>query len=82
MLILQKINPKLRLLFHIVAVIAALVFGNISSLAIYKIIKDHTVFMTSIHGIFLNPFFLISGAYLGTFFIYRMVLWTIDDSKR
>jgi hypothetical protein len=79
LVILQKVQPKLRLLFNIVAILSALVFGNISSVAIYEIIKDDTVFMTNIHGIFLNPLFLLTGAYLGIYFIYRIVLWTLDE---
>jgi hypothetical protein len=78
--ILQKVQPKLRLLFNIVAILSALVFGNISSVAIYEIIKDDTVFMTNIHGIFLNPLFLLTGAYLGIYCIYRIVLWALDES--
>ncbi|WP_413303434.1 transposase [Bacillus sp. 1P10SD] len=77
--ILQKVQPKLRLLINIVAILSALVFGNISSVAIYEIIKDDTVFMTNIHGIFLNPLFLLTGAYLGIYFIYRMVIWTLEE---
>ncbi|MEH7436925.1 transposase [Neobacillus drentensis] len=79
LVILQKVQPKLRLLFNIVGILSALVFGNISSLAIYEIIKDDTVFMTNIHGIFLNPLFLLSGAYLGIYFIYRIVIWTLEE---
>lgn len=74
-----KIKPKLRLVFNICAIVSALVFGNISSLAIYEIIKDETVFMTNIHGIFLNPLFLLTGSYLGIYFINRMVLWMVDE---
>lgn len=80
MIFLQKILPKLRLYFNIGAIISALVFGNISSLAIYEIIKDKTIFMTNIHGIFLNPLFLLTGSYVGVYFIYRMVLWTLDET--
>lgn len=79
MIFLQKIKPKLRLLFNLAALISALVFGNISSIAIFEIIKDNTVFMTSIHGIFLNPLFLLTGAYLGIYFMYRIVIWTLEE---
>ena len=79
LVILQKVQPKLRLLCNIVAILSALVFGNISSIAIYEIIKDDTVFMTNIHGIFLNPLFLLTGAYLGIYFIYRIVIWTLEE---
>lgn len=81
MLFLQKTKPKIHLLFNIVAILSALVFGNISSVAIYEIIKDDTVFMTNIHGIFLNPLFLLTGAYLGIYFIYKIMLWTIEEIK-
>lgn len=79
MILSQKIWIKLRLFFNVVAILSALVFGNISSLVIYGIIKDKTVFMTNIHGIFLNPLFLLTGSYLGVYFIYRMVLLTLDE---
>ena len=79
MVLLQKMWLKLRLFFNVAAILSALVFGNISSLAIYGIIRDKTVFMTNIHGIFLNPLFLLTGSYLGVYFIYRMVLWTLDE---
>jgi len=36
---------------------------------IYKIIRDSTVFMTNIHAIFLNPFFLVTASYLGLYVI-------------
>jgi hypothetical protein len=79
MFFLQKALPKLRLFFNISAFVSALVFGNISSLAIYEIIKDKTVFMTNIHSIFLNPLFLITGSYLGVYIIYRLALWTLEE---
>lgn len=79
MVLLQKMWLKLRLFFNAAAILSALVFGNISSLAIYGIIRDKTVFMTNIHGIFLNPLFLFTGSYLGVYFIYRMVLLTLDE---
>lgn len=79
MVLLQKMWLKLRLFFNAAAILSVLVFGNISSLAIYGIIRDKTVFMTNIHGIFLNPLFLFTGSYLGVYFIYRMVLLTLDE---
>src|SRR5699024_11914744 len=60
MFYLQKHWVRLRGIYNLIAIIAVLAFGNIASLSIYKIIKDGTVFMTAIHGIFLNPFFLMT----------------------
>nr|WP_285867619.1 transposase [Mesobacillus maritimus] len=65
--------------FDSLAVLSALVFGNISAMAILQIIKDDTVFMTNIHGLFLNPVFLTSGAYLGLYLIYVLSKQTLHQ---
>lgn len=70
---------RLRLIYNVVAIIAALVFGNIASLSIYKIIKDKTVFMTAIHAVFLNPIFLIAGSYIGIYVLYRLLLLSMEE---
>ncbi|WP_164214947.1 transposase [Virgibacillus sp. YIM 98842] len=70
----QKRWLRLRIIYNAAAIVAVLVFGNISSLSIYQIIKDDTVFMTAIHGIFLNPFFLVAGSYIGIYILYRLLL--------
>ncbi|PLS02458.1 transposase [Neobacillus cucumis] len=74
MVVLQRKWLKSQKFFHLAAILSALIFGNISSTAIYNIIKDDTVFMTNIHSIFLNPFFLITGAYLGLYVLYILIL--------
>lgn len=68
-------------IYNFVAIIATLVFGNIASVSIYTIIKEKTVFMTAIHAIFLNPFFLMTGAYLGVFILFKLILISIKDFK-
>jgi hypothetical protein len=70
---------KFQFFFNIVAVISAIVFGNIASTSILQILIDNAVFMTAIHGIFLNPFFLITGAYLGVFIVYRLLILTMAE---
>lgn len=82
MFYLQKSRTKLRNVYNFLAIIALLIFGNIASLSIYKIIKDGTVFMTAIHGIFLNPIFLITGAYLGIYVLYRLLLLSIVEQAK
>ncbi|MOA47096.1 hypothetical protein D3C78_1697000 [compost metagenome] len=59
--------------------LSTLILGNISALAIYEILRDNTVFMTSIHAIFLNPMFLLTGAYLGVYLVYRLMLMTYEE---
>lgn len=74
---------KSPLIFNSVAVISTVIFGSIASVSVYQVIVDDKVFMTTIHKVFLNPLFLITGAYLGVYIIYRLLLITIQerDSK-
>ena len=79
MFYLHNKNMKFQIIFNIIAVISAIIFGNIASTSIFQILIDNAVFMTAIHGIFLNPFFLITGAYLGVFIVYRLLILTMDE---
>lgn len=79
MFFLQNHSKLFRMIFNIIAVISTLILGNIAATSIYQILIDNTIFMTTIHGIFLNPYFLITGAYLGAFIIYRLVVLTLDE---
>ncbi|MEC0094171.1 transposase [Paenibacillus macquariensis] len=79
MLVIQKNWMKWRILFNVVSVVSACIFGDIATLAIYEIIKDNTVFMTNIHAIFLNPLFLVTGSYLGIYFLYRLILVAVKE---
>lgn len=81
MVMLQKKNLKFKICMDVLAILSALIFGNISSIAILSIIKDNTVFMTNIHGLFLNPIFLTSGAYLGVYYLFTLVLRVRNDFK-
>lgn len=60
-------------LFSFIANLSFLMVASIISFAIYQIIVEQTVFMTSIHGIFLNPFLLVCGAYLLLFTMYKLL---------
>ncbi|AHN22131.1 transposase [Lysinibacillus sphaericus] len=79
MLLLQYKSDRARLLWNVLAVLALIIFGSIASTSIYQIIKDGAVFMTTIHAVFLNPLFLVVGAYLGVFMIYRLMLLTWNE---
>ncbi|SHF94513.1 transposase [Ornithinibacillus halophilus] len=74
MVISQSKWDSMKVVFNILALLSTLIFGNIASIAIYDIIKDGTVFMTNIHGLFLNPLFLITGAYLGVYVLSVLLL--------
>ncbi|MGM0903786.1 MAG: transposase [Bacillota bacterium] len=71
-----------RLFLNLLAIICVLLFGIIAALAIHEIIKDKTVFMTNIHGLFLNPVFLLTSAYIGVYILYRLVVLTFDETVK
>ncbi|OAB43686.1 transposase [Paenibacillus antarcticus] len=81
MFVVQKVWMKWRIYFNVVAVMSTVIFGEIAALAIYEILKDNTVFMTHIHAIFLNPLFLITGAYLGIYFLYRLMCLLYEERE-
>jgi Zn-dependent oligopeptidase len=55
------------------AVLCAYIFGAISSMNVYQILRDDTVFMTNIHVVFTNKLFLFTGGYLGAYGIYMLL---------
>ncbi len=77
MVYLQQKSDKMRLIFNALGVVSAILFGYIAATSITQIILEGVVFMTTIHAVFLNPIFLITGAYLGLFFIQYMINITI-----
>ncbi|MFJ7666353.1 transposase [Lysinibacillus sp. NPDC097195] len=79
MLWLQNKSKNVRTAFNVLAVLATFIFGGIASTSIFQIIADDAVFMTTIHAIFLNPFFLVTGAYMGVYILYRLLLLTSDE---
>lgn len=82
MVYLQHKWASFRLLFNILGDIAAILFSTIAATSITNIILEDAVFMTMIHAVFLNPVFLITGAYLGLYLIYRLIIQTIDDRDK
>lgn len=76
--VVQKFD-KVKLIFNGFAVISTIIFGSIAATAIYQIIIDDAVFMTSIHALFLNEWFLLAGAYVGVFATYRLMLLTWEE---
>ncbi|WP_369379948.1 transposase [Lysinibacillus fusiformis] len=77
MVYLQQKSDKMRLVFNAIGVVSAILFGYIAATSITQIILEDMVFMTMIHAVFLNPIFLLTGAYLGLFFIQYMIDITI-----
>lgn len=77
MVYLQQKSEKIRLVFNALGAVSAFLFGYITATSITQIILVDAVFMTTIHAVFLNPIFLLTGAYLGLFFIQYMINITI-----
>jgi hypothetical protein len=72
-----KFYERVTLLYNLVAVLCAWIFGAIAANSVYEILRDKTVFMTNIHAIFLNAYFLFAGAYLGVYMIYLLILYLL-----
>lgn len=71
--------PFAQSTLNILAVISLTIFGMISSTSVYQVIVDDAVFSMQIHGLFLNPLFIISASYLGIYFIYRLLLLAVRE---
>ncbi len=68
-------HPTIRVVLHISAYLALYVLGTIISIHIYDVLIQDLVFMTSIHGILLNPFFsYIRSVYRDIHFVPTFVL--------
>lgn len=65
---------RLRIIYDVLAVVSAIVSFSAASITIYSVIKSNTVFMTTIHALFVDPFFLIPSAYLSVYVIYLLHL--------
>ncbi|WP_442603394.1 transposase [Paenibacillus sp. KN14-4R] len=53
----------------------------IAANGVYEVVRDQTVFMTNIHGLFLNPWFLISSAYTGMYALYLCMDQLFENRK-
>lgn len=66
----------LHILFNILALVSLYLFSVTTALAVLQTIFDQTVYLTTIHGILLNPLFLLPGGYLGIFALYSLLRLT------
>ncbi|PEJ57123.1 transposase [Bacillus sp. AFS002410] len=77
---LARTYPILNTIFNFIAIISYIVFGGIASISIYDIIKNNVVFMTNIHAVFLNIYFIMSGSYLGLYGLYQLINVTMKQN--
>ncbi|WYP28449.1 transposase [Alkalihalobacillus sp. FSL W8-0930] len=73
MYLIQRKWTMFRSIFDIIALLCLLVFSSIAASAIYEVLINHTVFMTNIHALFLNGYFLVSGAYVLMYSMYKLI---------
>ncbi|ARK29598.1 transposase [Halalkalibacter krulwichiae] len=79
MWVIERKWIRARTLFNVLAYFSTIIFGYIITTTIYEVLSLQEVFMTSIHGILLNQLFLVTGAYIGSYFLYRIVIVTLHD---
>lgn len=79
MYVLKVRTKQSQFIFNSLAIIAIFTFSLITATFLYQILAEQALFTTKIHGIFLNPLFLISGSYLGVYIIYRLIILTINE---
>lgn len=70
----SRVNKIAKQVFDGIAVIALFVFFVIAATGVMETLVHDTVFMTEVHHVLLNPFFLASGAYLGPYAVGRAAL--------
>ncbi|MFD0771447.1 hypothetical protein ACFQZ1_22165 [Bacillus sp. CGMCC 1.60114] len=79
--VLLAVHPRIRIWLDIFAYVCLYGFGTIIAFAVYDVLLQQTVFMTTIHRILLNPLFLLTGAYIGIYFLY-LILHKLISSIR
>ncbi|MGG0171376.1 transposase [Paenibacillus dokdonensis] len=68
------IRSKLvRYVLHLVALLSFYTAGSIVTTVVYMNRTHETVFTTNVHDVLLNPWFLMTGAYLGLYIPYRLL---------
>ena len=71
---ISRISGTASRIFDGAAVVAAFLFFVVAADAVMQTLADGTVFMTEVHRVLENPFFLASGAFLGPYTIGRIAM--------
>ncbi|KYG28276.1 hypothetical protein [Alkalihalobacillus trypoxylicola] len=72
-MILFSRNNVLSFTFDALAYLFFILFSSLAAYYVWEILRTGEVFMTTIHSLFLNPFFLIASSYLGLYVIYQLL---------
>jgi hypothetical protein len=55
---------------------ALVVLGSVAGATVARTLRNDTVFMTEVHSVLLNEWFLIAGAYLGIYMVAKLAYMT------
>ncbi|MCI0764303.1 hypothetical protein [Bacillus sp. TL12] len=75
-------HPKIRVFLDICAYLSLYILGVLIAFSIYDVVLHGLVFMTTIHGVLLNPLFLITGAYIGVYSLYLLIYKLVTNVRR
>ncbi|GGD49611.1 hypothetical protein [Paenibacillus nasutitermitis] len=64
---LCKWKRELEKAVDAIAVVAYIGFFSLAARSVIRTLLDHTVFMTQVHEVLMDPVFLACGAYLGPY---------------
>ncbi|WP_424768056.1 hypothetical protein [Paenibacillus sp. sgz302251] len=70
----SRVSAMAGRIFDSLAAAALFVGFIIAAAAVAESVIHDTVFMTEVHRVLLNPFFLISGAYLGPYVVGKTAI--------
>lgn len=74
MLLSIKWAKVLETIYNLLAFVSLYLFSVTVALYVTDTILEGKVYNTTIHGILVNPFFLIPGGYFGMYVLYQL-LW-------
>ncbi|MEC0247627.1 hypothetical protein P4H65_17695 [Paenibacillus chitinolyticus] len=78
---LQNKVTGAKFIIDVLAYAALVLFSGIAGITVAEILVNNTVFMTSVHKVFLNPFFLASGGWLGLYALQRLIVEGIFSGR-
>ncbi|MGE6228010.1 hypothetical protein [Paenibacillus chitinolyticus] len=78
---LQNKVAGAKFVIDIASYAALVLFSGIAGVTVGEILVNNTVFMTSVHKVFLNPVFLVSGGWLGLYALQRLIVVGIFSGR-
>lgn len=79
--VLLAVHPRIRILLDLFAYVCLYGFSTIIAFSVYEVLRQQTVFMTTIHSILLNPLFLLTGSYIGIYVLYMILYKFVSNIK-